>query len=86
MNVKVMSDNQMLQEITQDMRALRKRIDGHIDDQVDRLVKISDDISKIQIDMAGHKGKIETKVGMIAAGISVLTTGAVAWVVKHWGA
>ena len=84
MNVEVMSEIQMLEQVTQDIRALRKRVDGHIDGQVERFESMAKDISKIQVDMAGHKGRIEAKVAMIATGISVLATGATAWVVRHW--
>ena len=84
MNVKVMSEQQMFEQVTQDIRALRNRVDGHIDDQVERFTEMAKDISKIQVDMAAHKGRIETKVAMIATGVSVIATGATAWVVKHW--
>ena len=85
MSIHVLSEQEMLEQVTQDIRALRSRVDRHIDDQVDRLVKISDNIAKIQVDMADHRGRIETRVAMIAGGISVLCGGAVAWVVKHMG-
>ena len=84
MNAKVMSEQQMFEQVTADIRALRNRVDGHIDDQVERFERVAKDIAKIQVDMAGHKGRIETKVAMIAGGISVFVTGATAWVVRHW--
>jgi len=86
MNVKTMSETQMLEQVTQDIRALRNRLDGHVTYQAEKFADIAKDIAKIQVDMAGHKGRIETKVAMIAAAISILATGITGWVVKQWGA
>ena len=74
-----MSEERMFEQITHDVRALRDRVDSHVDSQVERLERIAKDISKIQIEIAGHRGR----VAGLAASVSVLITVATGWFIKH---
>lgn len=76
----------MFEQVTQDIRALRTRVDTHIDTQVEHLGDIAKDIARIREEMADHRGRIETRVAMIATGISMLAGSVAAWAVKHLSA
>ena len=65
----------MIHEIMEELRHIRRRLDGHIDDEKDTLGELQRDVSKIREEMAGHK----TKLGIIAAGISIAIASFVSW-------
>ena len=74
MNAKVMSEIQMLQEITKDIRIMRARME-----------QLADRLGEMREEMADHRGRMETRVGVIAAGVSIFFGSVAAWVVKHLG-
>ena len=66
----IMSEHDMIQQIMEDMRALRVRGD-----------KLAEDMAKIREEMAGYRGRIS----VIAGAISVFVGGLVAWAAKQMG-
>ena len=64
-----------LHEIMEEVRHIRKRLDGHIDDEKDLIGQVQRDVSKIREEMAGHK----TKLSFIAGSIAFAVTTAVSW-------
>ena len=69
-------ERDMFHEIMEEVRHIRKRLDGHIDDEKDTLGEVQRDISKIREEMAGHK----MKLSLLAGAISFFVTSVVAWV------
>ena len=69
----------MIHEIMEDLRHIRRRLDGHIDDEKKTMDRVQRDVSQIREDMAGHK----TRLAIISAGIAFAVTAAVSWVLSQ---
>ena len=69
-------ERDMIHEIMEELRHIRRRLDGHIDDEKDTLNDLQRDVAKIREEMAGHK----MKLSMLAGAISFFVTSVVAWV------
>ena len=68
-------DVDMLNQIWEELRHIRKRLDAHVDREDEDLSAVKRDISLIRENMATHK----TKIGMISAGISIAIAAFVSW-------
>lgn len=85
MGSEVKSKVQMLEKIFDEQIRQRERMDRHIEGQVEQFAEINDKIGGLREDIAGHKSRIETRVGVISSGISLGVAGVVAWFVGHMG-
>ena len=71
----VTTEVDMLNQIWEELRHIRKRLDDHVDREDQDLSAVKRDISSIRENMAAHK----TRLGIISAGISIAIAAFVSW-------
>jgi len=76
-----MPENDMLKEIWEEIRYIRRKLDDHIDDEGDSLVSIRGDLTKIKEEITAHK----TKIGMISGGLSMFVAALITWIFHVFG-
>lgn len=69
----------MLQQIWNEIRYIRKKLDDHVESNDGDFMEVKDDISGIKEEIKGHK----VKLGMMFTGIGILFTSFTAWAVNH---
>ena len=69
----------MLQQIWDEIRYVRKRLDDHVNDEDQSVRSLREDMTKVREDIRGHK----TKLGLMLGAVGVAITGLVSWMANH---
>jgi len=69
----------MLQQIWDELRYVRQKLDTHVDQNKEDFTRIKDDVASVKTELSGHK----LKLGLMFSGIGIVMTGFVAWIVNH---
>ena len=69
----------MLQQIWNELRYVRGKLDEHVDSNDADFAKVKEDVAAVKSELSGHK----VKLGIMFSGIGLAMSGIVAWVVNH---
>lgn len=69
----------MLQQIWNEIRYVRGKLDEHVDSNDADFSKVKEDVAAVKAELSGHK----VKLGIMFSGIGLAMSGIVAWVVNH---
>ena len=71
----------MFNLVMEELRHIRKRLDAHIDDETHLIQTIERDLSKIRVELVGHKVKLTG----IMTGIAVVISALIGWLFNQFG-
>lgn len=74
-------EEEMLHLIMDEIRYIRQKLDGHIEDENRSVDRVRKDISEIREELAQYK----TKIGVISSSVAVVVGGVISWFVAHTG-
>ena len=69
----------MLQQIWNELRYVRAKLDSHISKNNDDFKEMKKDVSEVKSEIGGHK----IKLGLIFSAIGLVIAGLVSWVFDH---
>lgn len=69
----------MLQQIWNELRYVRGKLDEHVDSNDADFSKLKEDVAAVKSELSGHK----VKLGIMFSGIGLAMSGIVAWFVNH---
>ena len=72
-------EDAMLQQIWDELRYVRGKLDRHVESNSADLATVKEDIAAVKSELSGHK----VKLGIMFSGIGLAMSGLVAWVVNH---
>ena len=67
----------MIQQIMEEIRYIRTRLDSHINDEETDFKELRKDIARIREETSAHK----TRLGSITSGIAAVVAGVISWIV-----
>ena len=67
-------DRVMFQEIMNEIRHIRDRLDHHIDEENETLRDLGKDLSKVKEELRGYKARLSTIAGVISLGVALFTS------------
>ena len=71
----------MLQQIWNELRYVRQKLDTHVDQNDKDFEKVKEDVASVKNELSGHK----VKLGLMFSGIGLVMAGLVSWVANHVG-
>lgn len=75
-----MEDAEMFRLVMDEIRAIRRRLDEHIDDENGQFKELQKDLSRINSRLENHN----TKLAGMSAMISMVVAGVVTWLTTQW--
>lgn len=69
----------MLQQIWNELRYVRQKLDTHVDQNEKDFDKVKEDVASVKSELSGHK----IKLGLMFSGIGLIFSGFIAWIVQH---
>ena len=72
-------EDTMLQQIWQELRYVRGKLDEHMETNDADFAKVKEDVAAVKNELSGHK----VKLGIMFSGIGLIMSGLVAWFVNH---
>ena len=69
----------MLQQIWNELRYVRGKLDEHVDSNDADFGKLKEDVAAVKSELSGHK----VKLGIMFSAVGIAMSGLVAWVVNH---
>ena len=73
------TQTEMLKQIWDEVRYVRKRLDDHVDPNDEEIALIKKDIGSLRTDLAGQR----VKIGLMFSGIGIAITAMGGWLAKH---
>ena len=74
-----MSDDEMLKQIWDEIRYVRRRLDDHVNTEDKSIEAVQKDLAKMREDMADSRVKLR----MVLGGFGIGITGIISWMVSH---
>ena len=69
----------MLQQIWEEIRYVRAKLDAHVKDEDESVIGLRKDMQSIKEELTGHK----VKLGIMFSGIGIVLTAFAAWAFGH---
>ena len=69
----------MLQQIWNELRYVRNKLDTHVDQNNKDFKEVKDDVASVKTELSGHK----LKLGLMFSGIGLVMAGLISWFVNH---
>jgi len=69
----------MLQQIWNELRYVRGKLDEHVESNDEDFAKLKEDVGAVKAELSGHK----VKLGIMFSAIGIAMSGLVAWFVNH---
>lgn len=76
-----MPQAEMLKQIWDEIRYVRKRLDDHVNDEDRSVDSLRKDMIEIKEEVTGHR----VKIGMVLTVFGLILTGIISWVVNNGG-
>ena len=67
-------DRVMFQEIMNEIRHIRDRLDHHIDEENEQLRDLGKDLGKVKEELRGYKARLSTIAGVISMAVALFTS------------
>ena len=74
-----LGEEAMLQQIWNEIRYIRGKLDEHVDSNDSDFARVKEDVAAVKSELSGHK----VKLGIMFSAVGIAMSGLVAWVVNH---
>ena len=74
-----LEEEAMLQQIWNEIRYIRGKLDEHVDSNDSDFARVKEDVAAVKSELSGHK----VKLGIMFSAVGIAMSGLVAWVVNH---
>ena len=74
-----LEEEAMLQQIWNEIRYIRGKLDEHVDSNDSDFARVKEDVAAVKAELSGHK----VKLGIMFSAIGLAMSGIIAWFVNH---
>ena len=74
-----LEEEAMLQQIWNEIRYIRGKLDEHVDSNDSDFARVKEDVAAVKSELSGHK----VKLGIMFSAIGLAMSGIIAWFVNH---